>query len=301
FTTTVDSAGSVGWESSLALDAAGNPSIAYLDNTLIGCRKLKYASNNGSSWNVEIVDDVGDTGQYPSLSIDQDGDARISYTGELCPVGACGRLKYAKLTASGWVTHTILSAGGDYGFYSSLRLTPDDQPHISFFDHSTGDLKDAFIPSSLLGVAIGGPESGTAGSPYNFTASISPQYATQPVTYTWQADDQPPATHLGGGSDSAAFTWESIGTKLIQITADNSFSQVSSTHTITITDVAISGLVAISNSPTPLGQPTTLSASVQDGTNVVFDWDFGDGVSGSGAQVTHTYPATGSYTARVTA
>ena len=56
------------------------------------------------------------------------------------------------------------------------------------------------------------------------------------------------------------------------------------------------------DSPTALGELTTLTASVTAGTNVTYLWDFGDGTPLVGGQtVTHTYPASGIYTATVTA
>jgi hypothetical protein len=66
-------------------------------------------------------------------------------------------------------------------------------------------------------------------------------------------------------------------------------------------DQAIAGLDATSDSPTTLGQPTQFTASVQEGNNVEFTWDFGDGNSGEGATVEHVYDATGDYTVEVTA
>ncbi|MEA3377753.1 MAG: PKD domain-containing protein, partial [Chloroflexota bacterium] len=67
------------------------------------------------------------------------------------------------------------------------------------------------------------------------------------------------------------------------------------------TDEAVGGLLATNDSPTPLGQPTTLMATVSTGTNITYTWDFGDGLSGTGATVSHTYLGTGAYTAVVTA
>ena len=55
------------------------------------------------------------------------------------------------------------------------------------------------------------------------------------------------------------------------------------------------------NSPTLLGSPTTLPATVTAGSHVTYGWAFGDETTGSGTVVTHTYPGAGVYTAVVTA
>ena len=66
-------------------------------------------------------------------------------------------------------------------------------------------------------------------------------------------------------------------------------------------NVPATGLSATNDSPTLLGNTTTLTAStVSTATNVNFMWDFGDGQQGSGAIITHDYSAPGVYTATVT-
>ena len=40
---------------------------------------------------------------------------------------------------------------------------------------------------------------------------------------------------------------------------------------------------------------------MDQGTNVTYSWDFGDGQNGVGALANHTYGTTGTYTATVTA
>jgi hypothetical protein len=72
-------------------------------------------------------------------------------------------------------------------------------------------------------------------------------------------------------------------------------------ETVVLVEESISGLSAANDSPSGLGVPTILSATVEAGTNVVFIWDFGDGTFASGAVVEHVYPAEGVYTAVVTA
>jgi len=78
---------------------------------------------------------------------------------------------------------------------------------------------------------------------------------------------------------------------------------VTDTDTATVTvEEAIGGLTANNDSPTPLGSATTLTATITDGSNVTYTWAFGhDGATGSGAVVTHIYPAIDTYTAVVTA
>jgi hypothetical protein len=63
----------------------------------------------------------------------------------------------------------------------------------------------------------------------------------------------------------------------------------------------ITGLAAANDSPTLLGETTTLTATVTGGTEISYTWNFDDGTMGAGAVVTHTYTAVGVYTAVVTA
>ena len=60
----------------------------------------------------------------------------------------------------------------------------------------------------------------------------------------------------------------------------------------------ISGCV--SRSPNVVGVPTVLTATAS-GEDIVYSWNLGDGSTGSGSVVTHTYASVGSYTAVVTA
>jgi CSLREA domain-containing protein len=150
-------------------------------------------------------------------------------------------------------------------------------------------------------LTITGSNEGVIGESYTFTATIEPFYSTLPVEYSWQARGQIPITHTGGLSDTVAYIWDSPGTQVITVTATNFGGMVIDTQTITITDVAISSLVASSDSPTLLGKPTTFTATVEAGTNISYTWDFGNDFIVSGSIVTHTYAAAGMYTATVIA
>lgn len=63
----------------------------------------------------------------------------------------------------------------------------------------------------------------------------------------------------------------------------------------------IVGLTATNDGPTAVGRETTLGTIIEGGGFETYAWDFGDGVTGTGAMTTHVYPAIGVYTAVVTA
>jgi PKD repeat protein len=150
-------------------------------------------------------------------------------------------------------------------------------------------------------VTITGPDDGMILHAYYFTATVEPITTTSPLEFIWQASGQPIGTYTGGLTDTVRFIWEVPGTQIITVTASNQAGTVMDTHVITITDEPIFGLVAYSNSPSSIGESTTLSATIHEGTHVSYTWAFGDGLIGSGQVITHTYPSVDLFTASVTA
>jgi uncharacterized repeat protein (TIGR01451 family) len=116
------------------------------------------------------------------------------------------------------------------------------------------------------------------------------------VTYTWAFGDG----NTGSGA-VVSHTYPAVGAYAAIVTASNSVSQLTATTSVTITDAPVEGLTAINDSPTELGAATALTATVVAGTHVTYTWAFGDGEVGTGAVVSHTYPAVGVYAAVVTA
>lgn len=89
-------------------------------------------------------------------------------------------------------------------------------------------------------VTASGLSQGDTNRAYTFNAAISPKITIFPITYTWEATDNPPIVHanLYQTYDSAAFTWALPGTKTITITA-----AMAGATTYDVHEIVIKGLV----------------------------------------------------------
>jgi hypothetical protein len=139
----VDSAGQVGWYTSLALDSSGNPVISYFD---LGNGNLKVAHcgnaacSSGNTINT-VDNSAGDVGRYNSLALDSSGRPVISYYD-----ASNGRLKLVRcgdtICGSGNTT-SIVDSSGQPGWYTSLALDSSGYPVISYWDGASGHLRVA--------------------------------------------------------------------------------------------------------------------------------------------------------------
>jgi PKD repeat protein len=131
------------------------------------------------------------------------------------------------------------------------------------------------------------------------TGSTDPD-GNLPLAYGWQQSGGPLVTLSDLTAAQPTFTAPAAPTVLtFTLWVTDALGMVCDqpdTVVITVADRPIAGLLAFNDSPTVLGNSTDLWATVASGTNVIYTWDFG-----SGANVSHTYPAVGWYTATVTA
>ena len=131
---TVDSAGDVGYWTSIALDSGDHPHISYYDGNH---QDLKYAYHDGSTWHIKTVDSAGATGLDTSIAVDSGDHPHISY-GSTHPRS----LKCAYHDGSTWHIETVDSV--DVGEYTSIAVDSGDHPHISYHDDTNEDLKYAY-------------------------------------------------------------------------------------------------------------------------------------------------------------
>ena len=126
-----------GVEPSLALDGEGRPHVAYGGN-LAGTYEygLKYAWHDGSTWQIEMVDDSVSPGWHNSLALDSLDNPHIAYhdPGEA--------LKYAHYYSGSWHIQAVQS-GADLGEKASLALDSSGMPHIAYWDYTNHRIRYA--------------------------------------------------------------------------------------------------------------------------------------------------------------
>ena len=134
-------------------------------------------------------------------------------------------------------------------------------------------------------IEISGEEGGLIDESLSFTATVSPNDATIPITYTWEATDLPTVVHVGDIADEVDFTWDEVGSKAITVTASNAGGSVMDTHMVEIEQII--PIVSLSGPVTSLiGEENVFTATVvpEEVTQpITYTWHASDQVL-----ITHT-------------
>lgn len=145
-------------------------------------------------------------------------------------------------------------------------------------------------PPPLTGSFTFTPSVIMAGQSYTFTASATG--GVSPYTFTWAFGD----SGTGTGSP-VTHVYSTAGTFTVVLTVRDNVG----------TTVTVSKSVTVNPIPPPLvvtftyGLQVTFQASASGGTPpYTFSWSFGDGTTGIGANIVHTYATAGTYTVTVT-
>jgi predicted regulator of Ras-like GTPase activity (Roadblock/LC7/MglB family) len=141
---TVDSAGTVGEYTSIAIGVDGLPVIAYRDgsNTNLKVAKCANAACAGGTSTLSTVDSAGDVGWYASIAIGADALPVMAYFDN-----SNLDLKVAKCVnaacSGGTSTLSTVDSAGDVGGFASIAIGADGLPVMAYFDNSDFNLKAA--------------------------------------------------------------------------------------------------------------------------------------------------------------
>ena len=137
--------------------------------------------------------------------------------------------------------------------------------------------------------------------PVLFDASASTSTTGVIVQWLWNFDDGSTGT-----GERVTHTFRSAGTKNVTLTAIDSIgASNSTTKSVTIGQGALPTATIVTSPASPIvGQTINFNGSTSrpaPGRTIrSYDWNFGDGTSGSGANVQHAYDTTGTYTVVLT-
>ncbi len=191
-----DTAGNVGQHSSLVLDAAGNPVVAYYD---VGNGDLKVlrcgdpSCANPSTNVISRPDSSGNVGLYPSLVLDGIGNPMVAYYD-----ATRGDLRFLHCydpSCSDDETNVISVVFDlpqiDEGLYPSLALTSAGLPAIAFYVATLPSLNVAFCTD----VDCAGPASGLG---------LHNGIEIEDLSMVLEAGDLPVVAYRGASASQAA-------------------------------------------------------------------------------------------------
>jgi hypothetical protein len=128
-TETVESAGNVGGDPALVIDALGELHVSYYD---VALQDLRYARRSGGVWTSVLVDGTGDVGRYSAITADEFGHPFISY------YDATNQdLKLARKVGAAW-TPEVVDATGARGAHSAIRVFANSDFSIAYRDATPG-------------------------------------------------------------------------------------------------------------------------------------------------------------------
>jgi PKD repeat protein len=145
-------------------------------------------------------------------------------------------------------------------------------------------------------IFIGGPTIGSIGQTLTFTASTAVCTA---ASGGWNWNTSGGLISGSASGNSINVTWSSTGDKIVTATNTGCASAVG-THTVTLADSSfLSANFTFTPGSPAAGQSVTFDATSTSGNPTSYNWDFGDGTTGSGQVTNHTYGANGSYIAHL--
>ncbi|MEN8180440.1 MAG: PKD domain-containing protein, partial [Pseudomonadota bacterium] len=193
-------------------------------------------------------------------------------------------------------SHAYATAGT---YTVSLTVTDDAGATASATATATIEATPNLLPTA----DAGGPYNGTEGIAVNFDGSASNDPDGSIVSYAWDFGDG-----SSGTSVNPSHAYATAGTYTVSLTVtDDAGATASASTTATIDTVNTDNLPPEADSGGPYtgieGIPVEFDGSGSsdpEGSDLTYNWDFGDGSTGSGVSVLHNYTQAGSYIVTLT-
>jgi hypothetical protein len=156
-------------------------------------------------------------------------------------VALCLTATVAPPDATAPISYTWVPAGTGQGTPNACFTWPAPGTYTVTVDVSNcsgqGTATDSHVVTivdsctPVVGVNINGPTSGLVNVPNGFSADVTPANASTPITFNWT-----PGPGSGQGTANVVYTWGTVGTFGISVTASNCSGQgtASDGHTIVI-------------------------------------------------------------------
>ena len=144
--------------------------------------------------------------------------------------------------------------------------------------------------------AVDGPYDGTTGTPVAMSGGQSTDPEGDALSYAWRFGDG--ETAIGKNVSHAYASRGTFNVRLIVTDIHNLSDTVNTTASITARPVAATDgpYIGIAGDPVTMSGARSTDA---DGDALSYAWSFGDGATGSGENVSHTYSGSGRFTVRL--
>jgi hypothetical protein len=334
-TTQLSPSSGPGFESSeslaLGFDASGDLTAAFrlrLSNERYTLAAKRRPASSGVWGSLEDVtgSDVTSDAEGPALGVGPDGSAVIAF--QYVHYASPKTLDANAVTRAGatgpWSGVVDVAPGGASSGPQAAGVSPDDKAYVlyRFQGMSSGESCTGVVRAVAGGTFFSGPQ---CVSPTNFESGFGGvAFLGNDAYFAWSGQPNGGSSFVAEGSrwldgslQPDSFTdldapGESI--RLDQIVPDEDGSVAAFWSTQTKTESKLRAAAFDAGGPNLLaagvptsatvGQSVAMSASFADlwsGLGEPPSWSFGDGSSGGGALVSHTYSAPGVYTVTVTA
>lgn len=279
-----------------------------------------FASAGTYTGAVTATDAKGDVATASvTVTVTGNGSANLSVVAIATPSqGSAPLTTWLNATASGGTTPISFAWALDNGAHAT---TADVLTTYSAAGSYTAWVwaNDSAGMSAEASVVVVVTGNGTSGGPFIVNATASPASGSAPLTTTLTATASggtPPYTFvwsLANGASAAGAsvteTFSSPGTYGVVVDATDASGQVATASVvITVNGTSSADQLLISANPSsgPAPLATTLNATVVSAAGGIlggfsYTWNFGDGSSGSGGTVSHTFYNAGTYAVSVDA